>query len=79
MRSSASRQGPLASDLLNDSKTLLLMKAGYAERGFAWSPAALSLLKELGVSQLSLRLSGIHMGSSLEHFWGVSSCGSAWI
>lgn len=79
MHSSASRQGPLASDLLSDSKVLLLRRADYAERGFAWSPAALGLLKEAGVSQLSSRPSGSDTDSSLEHPWGVSNYGSAWI
>lgn len=50
--SSASQQGPLASDLLSDSKVLFLTRAGYAERGFALSPAVLGLLKEVGLSQL---------------------------
>lgn len=46
MHSSASQQGPLASDLLSNSKVLLLMRAGFAEWGFAWSPAAPGFAKE---------------------------------
>lgn len=79
MCSSACRQGPLASDLLSDSKVLLLTRAGYTEPGFAWSPAALGLLKEVGLSQLSSRPSGSDMASSSEHPWGASRGGSAWI
>lgn len=50
MQSSASQQGPLASDLLSNSKVLLLMRAGFAEWGFAWSPASLGLPKKASLS-----------------------------
>lgn len=79
MCSSASRQGPLATDLLSDSKVLLLTRAGCSEQGFTWPPAALGWLKDVGLSQMSSRPSGSDVSSSLECSRGVSSRRSAWI